>query len=223
MNQFLDAEGGALENADTRTRLLEAAESLFSEGGFLSTSVRDITRAADCNVASVNYYFGNKEKLYREVFRRRFAAIREHKLDRLKEVLEEQPGSPDLKRLVHTFVQSYFEPFFDQRRGSRLMDLMGRELAEQRLPSSILHEEIVEPVHRAYGEALRKACPRLSTRGARLCLHSMAGQMGHALNIYRSLERDPAQKKLFPPLTRMAEHIVRFSVGAIQAYAEEER
>ena len=34
-------------------------------------SIRDITQAADCNVAAVNYYFGNKENLYFDVFRQR--------------------------------------------------------------------------------------------------------------------------------------------------------
>ena len=48
----------------TRDRLLQAAERLFARQGYEATSVRDITAAAECNVASVNYHFGGKNKLY---------------------------------------------------------------------------------------------------------------------------------------------------------------
>ncbi|MEH6406517.1 MAG: TetR family transcriptional regulator [Leeuwenhoekiella sp.] len=39
------------------------AEKLFSENGFDGTSVRNIAKAADINVAMISYYFGSKEKL----------------------------------------------------------------------------------------------------------------------------------------------------------------
>ena len=53
-----------------RERLLEEAEALFAEKGYTAVSIREIIAAADCNVASINYYFGNKKNLYLEVFRR---------------------------------------------------------------------------------------------------------------------------------------------------------
>ena len=57
------------ENA--KERLLETAERLFAEKGYNDVSIRDITQTAECNVAAVNYYFGNKENLYYDVFRKR--------------------------------------------------------------------------------------------------------------------------------------------------------
>ncbi|MHC4772177.1 MAG: TetR/AcrR family transcriptional regulator [Planctomycetota bacterium] len=58
-----------------RGRLLDVAESLFCEKGFEGVSVRELTAAAGCNLAAVNYYFGGKDKLYAEMFRRQFAAM----------------------------------------------------------------------------------------------------------------------------------------------------
>ena len=43
----------------TRERILKAAEALFAERGFETVSLRDITGAADANVAAVNYHFGS--------------------------------------------------------------------------------------------------------------------------------------------------------------------
>ena len=48
------------KSENSQTRLLDAAEVLFAEKGFERTTVRDITTAAHCNVASINYHFKNK-------------------------------------------------------------------------------------------------------------------------------------------------------------------
>ena len=57
-----------------RERLLDEAEALFAEKGYTAVSVREIIAAADCNVASIHYYFGNKQNLYLEVFREEIAS-----------------------------------------------------------------------------------------------------------------------------------------------------
>ncbi len=53
--------------ADTRTRLLAAAGPVFAAHGFDGATVREICAAADVNIASVGYYFGDKLGLYRQV------------------------------------------------------------------------------------------------------------------------------------------------------------
>jgi TetR/AcrR family transcriptional regulator, regulator of cefoperazone and chloramphenicol sensitivity len=55
------------DDRETRARLLKAAERLFADRGFKKVTVRDICRAANANVAAVNYHFGDKLGLYREV------------------------------------------------------------------------------------------------------------------------------------------------------------
>lgn len=52
---------------DTRDRLLKAASQVFAEKGYEKATVREICQAADVNnLASVNYYFRDKEGLYVE-------------------------------------------------------------------------------------------------------------------------------------------------------------
>ena len=60
-----------LSPADTKTRILDAAESLFVSGGFDSMSMRQITSAAGVNLAAVNYHFGTKDALIHAVLSRR--------------------------------------------------------------------------------------------------------------------------------------------------------
>ena len=52
---------------ETRERVLKAAAQLFADRGFKKVTVREICRAARANVAAVNYHFGDKTGLYREV------------------------------------------------------------------------------------------------------------------------------------------------------------
>src|SRR3978361_1703847 len=51
-------------DSDIPRRLIEAASEVFARHGFAGTRVREIVRAAEVNLASVNYYFGGKEGLY---------------------------------------------------------------------------------------------------------------------------------------------------------------
>jgi AcrR family transcriptional regulator len=50
-----------------KKRILAAAGVVFAEAGFAAGSVREISRKARVNVASISYYYGSKEALYREV------------------------------------------------------------------------------------------------------------------------------------------------------------
>ncbi len=51
---------------ETRTKILLAAGPIFATRGFDGATVREICESAAVNVASVNYHFGDKKKLYTE-------------------------------------------------------------------------------------------------------------------------------------------------------------
>jgi len=61
--------------ADTKTRILDAAEKLFGKNGFDATSLRDITTEADVNLAAVNYHFQSKDSLIDAVIARRIEPL----------------------------------------------------------------------------------------------------------------------------------------------------
>lgn len=62
-----------MENdATTPDQILDAAEALFAKQGFAATTIKQIGAAAGLNPALIYYYFGDKEKLYRELLRRTF-------------------------------------------------------------------------------------------------------------------------------------------------------
>jgi AcrR family transcriptional regulator len=89
---------------ETRHAILDAAETLFSQHGYEGTSVREITRLADVNVAAVHYHFGRKQDVLRAVTDRVIEPLN----DRRKLLLDELEGDStpiELERIVEAFVR----------------------------------------------------------------------------------------------------------------------
>ena len=60
------------DGQERKALLLEAATKVFAEKGFRDTTVADICEDAHSNTASVNYYYGSKDELYAEVWKKAF-------------------------------------------------------------------------------------------------------------------------------------------------------
>ena len=56
--------------SETRRRLVDAAQTLLAERDIEEITLRDITTAAEANVAAVNYHFGSKDKLLTSIVER---------------------------------------------------------------------------------------------------------------------------------------------------------
>ena len=63
----------------TRTRVVEAAGPIFAAKGYRSATVREICDAADVGLASVNYHFRDKQRLYLRVVEQAYDYVREHR------------------------------------------------------------------------------------------------------------------------------------------------
>lgn len=56
--------------SDTKNRILEAAEILFSEKGFSGTGIDEIAKRAEITKSVIYYHFKNKEDILQQMFRR---------------------------------------------------------------------------------------------------------------------------------------------------------
>ena len=84
---------------ETRERLLRSAAQLFADRGFKKVTVRDICRTARANVAAVNYHFGDKGGLYREVLQLAIDIMRATS-EAAREAGEGQPADERLRRYI---------------------------------------------------------------------------------------------------------------------------
>lgn len=58
-----------MSDLSTKDKILKIAHSLFSEKGVNAVGIREIAKAADVNIAAINYHFTNKENLYHETIK----------------------------------------------------------------------------------------------------------------------------------------------------------
>jgi AcrR family transcriptional regulator len=200
---------------ETRARLLKAGERLFADRGFKKVTVRDICRAATANVAAVNYHFGDKLGLYREVLQSAIDRIRATN-EAAREAGEGRSAEERLHRSIVIFV-------------SRL--LASRSDTVHRL----IHREINDPT---------PALDALVDQGIRPRFDYLAGVVAEIIGcppsdptVLRSVASIQAQSIAYLPhpiaarvglplkpatpaqVDAIAEHIAEFSVAGVQAIA----
>jgi AcrR family transcriptional regulator len=170
----------------TRARILDVAEQLFAEHGVAETTIRMITDAAHVNVAAVNYHFGGKDKLVREVIGRRMSSLeaaRGARLDGVEALAEREKRTPTVAELVEALIAPLFEQALEADSGwPHFIRLVSR------LPWEPGIEDLAPPpealkVFARFDEALGRAAPHLARDdAARLWrLGFMRGATQHTL------------------------------------------
>jgi AcrR family transcriptional regulator len=109
---------------DTRSQIIEAAGPIFAEKGFQAATIREICQAAGANLASVNYYFRDKERLYHET------VIRASEMRREEVPLPQwSPQTPPQERL-RGFIRTIIERMVVMRAAPWQVKLMNREILQ---------------------------------------------------------------------------------------------
>jgi AcrR family transcriptional regulator len=102
----------------TRTRLLDAALDLLAERGEDGVTLRELTTAAEANVAAVSYHFGSLRSLCD-------AAI-EYALERYLDAQEEAVGALDPESTLEELAEAFARPMVSA------LSVGGRDLAVMR-------------------------------------------------------------------------------------------
>ncbi len=123
---------------DARDRILAGALEVFAERGFDGATTRDIAARAGTNLGLIQYYFGGKERLWREAVDRVFGALGTALETVVPDRLETREQLADIVRVCVRFVAA--NPHFVRlmndeckRDGARmrwLVDRHGRRLYE---------------------------------------------------------------------------------------------
>lgn len=173
-----------MSEVDTRQRILDTAEALFAEQGLESTTMRQITGAAEVNLAAINYHFGSKEELIREVFRRRLTWLNQQRLQQLEKLQAEAGGKP-LKpsRILEVFFGVALKMAADTEGGGRtFMRLLGRTYTKPtEFVRSFLADEYAAVTAR-FMTALIQALPAVPKEEILWRFHFMLGAVSYAIS-----------------------------------------
>jgi len=209
------------QKRDVQGRLIAAGEKLFAEYGYKGTSVRALAKMAGCNVAAVNYYFGDKDRLYKEIWRRQLVRLREIRLLSIGKLMSDNENVPSLEELLRAFAKSFLGPLVENGKSEQLMKLITREMLEQQLPVDMFIDEVIKPTMAAMTDAMAKVCPKLDKSEMAMLLFSVVGQLLHLVRI-RAMFKDATDGEMMKmDLAESVEHIVKFSAAGIRDYMED--
>src|SRR3954469_19299949 len=173
----------AATDSDTKTRILDAAEQLFTEQGFEATSLRSLTTAAGVNLAAVNYHFGSKEVLFQAVLTRRLDPMNQERIELLERVEREAGGRPlSVEKILFAMLIPALKLARDEKRGGKnFLRLVGRAYADPApFIRHFLSAQYAEMIGR-YKEAFLKALPHLSRQELTWRLHFVMGALSYTL------------------------------------------
>lgn len=197
---------------DTRNRILQTAGRIFSEKGFQAATVRDICQAADVNIASINYYFGDKERLYIESVKRAHTMRTEHVA-----FPEWPPGTPPQTKL-REFIVTMVTRMIGVKEAPWQTELLMREMLHPTTAVSELIQESIRPSFELLLEILDEVLPQDTPQARR---HQIAlSIVGQCLYYHMAREVIPLlieQRELDEHFTprQLAEHIAQFSLAAL--------
>lgn len=160
------------ERVDTKGKILDAAEKLFGMNGFEATSLRNITAAAEVNLAAINYHFQSKDSLIDAIVARRIEPLNEKRF----ELLESVGPHPTVEQILTAFLAPVMRIKTDA-----MLPLMGRILSNPELFVERVFHKHLAPVSQRFIEALSKALPELPPSELLWRLHFSVGVLTHTM------------------------------------------
>jgi AcrR family transcriptional regulator len=198
-----------------KQRLLDVTERLCAERGFEAVSVRDITGAAEANVAAVNYHFGSRETLISLVVTHRLGPVAKERLARLETIDKKWAGKV---APLEEILEAMLRPLAGNVRKSDLQEslrcqLLGRILAGQGV---IFPQEVAQDMENArqrFARLLAKALPSVSSEDLAWRAHFINGGMIQLL----MLQDAPTSEGGSPPtLETTLARFVRFAAAGLR-------
>jgi AcrR family transcriptional regulator len=198
----------------TRDRLLQVAAEMFADRGFKKVTIREISAAAQANVAAVNYHFGDKDGLYRAVVQRALQAMRE--TNDLS--IEAGRGTPPEMQL-RAYIRVLLSRLTGTDRLSWIHRLMSREMEGPSEVTRLVLREVLEPRMR-HLSAIVGEIAELPPDDPRV-MRAVLSIQGQILLFGRPiLPRTPQRwSRLLADSTVAADHIASFSIAAIRNLA----
>lgn len=199
-------ESRNVSGPDTRERLIEAAGEVFAENGLHGALIRDITKRAGANIASINYHFHDKFELYAIVLRRAHESV----VSATNQPLTADTPEGRVRQLLSAVLMSSLDP----ARPKWQTRLLGRELVQPTPALDLMNELMQRPSQRLW-EAVREIRPDLPEQQLMLAVSGVVARcVFHVYHGHLVRRMFPAVPE--PNLETLVEHVIDFSLAALR-------
>ena len=205
-------------NPNMRDAILDAAEALFSTGGFTAVSIRDIALAAGANPGSVSYHFKTKDSLLLEIYQRHCGPMNQ----RRGELLAAASRVRDLQDRLEAIVRAYVLPAFSSSSdlsggGARFTRLRAVMSAEGNAVVGRIIAEIFDATTAAFIEAIEESLPHLSRGTIVWRCQFLLGALYYTLITPERVARLSRGEADGSDIAQAIEQIVASTVASLQA------
>jgi AcrR family transcriptional regulator len=184
------AHAGPPTSADTRERLLDAAERLFAERGFEGTSMRALTQAAGTSLSAANYHFGSKETLLAATLHRLLEPVNQRRFEALAALEREAGGPPEVEAVLEAYLRPLFEARASAPEGSsERSSLASRLYADPSGPVARLKRELLADVNARFLGAFSRALPDRDREALALSQQLTIGMVVHVMSGHVAVPR----------------------------------
>jgi AcrR family transcriptional regulator len=186
------ANGGYRKGEDTRERILNVALKAFGEASFVAVTTRQIAEAAGVSLPVLQYYFGNKEGLYRacaEAVVDRYRRFTTGAAAAARAALKEDCASEIARGHLKSLIRALAGLLIGSREVEGWSHFVTRELRDPGPAFEILYESLWRPgleltarlIHRILGSSERDTAARIQ---ALLLISSLlAFQSGRSISL----------------------------------------
>jgi len=200
-------------DAETYDRLLEVAARLFAARGFKDVTIREICRAARANVAAVNYHFGDKLGLYREVLNKAIETMQA-----TTEAARQAGTGLEAEQKLRAYIRVFLERTAAQSGDSWIHQLMTEEMADPTPALDLVIDQVIRPRMNYLMEVIAEMLhvPPDDERVLR-CVMSVQAQCFASMKSAVADRFMPELSSKTPSIDALAAHIASFSLGGIDA------
>jgi len=162
------------------------------------------------NVASINYYFGDKEKLYRAVF--------DYARQCAPPELWVQDSIADPEERLRAYIRGLITSIFAEGRPAWLGKLIAREMVEPTEALDKFVEEQIHPNHARLKSLVKELMGReTDDEEARLACFSITAQCVYYYHCQSVVSRMYPDKPFdSKTISEIVEHIVRFTLAGLK-------
>jgi AcrR family transcriptional regulator len=194
---------------ETKTRVLEAAGEEFAEKGFAAATVRSICDRANANIGAVNYYFGDKERLY-------IAAVLEAHRCGMEALPESWPEDAGPAEQLRAFIRNFLVNVMAMDQSTWHHTLMLREMLAPTSACETLVRESIRPRFERLQDILRRVCPGAGPMKLSALGFSVVGQCLH-YKVAREVSQRLVGAETYARLDVefLTEHITSFTLAAL--------
>lgn len=141
------------KDENSKSRILEAATTLFAQKGFDGTSIREICKKANVNLCMISYYWGGKQELYNGIIEN----LLEKQIEYSKGFLDLNKNPKDMSidecTSLLTTIADKFVDFFYTNISSDLIVLL---LKEQQRPDFIVKSPVLDYMRSVVARVLNR-------------------------------------------------------------------